>query len=117
LQNEGEGEIMKNATLTLLLLLLITPAVAAPTPDDYTIDVHVSSSYFGAQGQILKVTINGKKYKLSATPSELSLLALGDYKAKLIRDDHKASYYSYQIYEFQFPDKKTRKFNVIGQSE
>jgi len=44
-------------------------------------------------------------------------LALGDYKAKLVRDEHKTSYESAQVYEFLFPDKKTRRFEVVGQSE
>jgi len=46
-----------------------------------------------------------------------NLLALGDYKAKLVKDDHKTPYESIRMYEFQFPDKKTRKFAVAGQTE
>jgi hypothetical protein len=44
-------------------------------------------------------------------------LALGDYKAKLVKDEHESAYDSYQVYEFLLPDKKTRKFVVVGQSE
>ena len=52
--------------------------------------------------------------------SELSLgqlLVLGDYKAKLVKDEHRTTYDSYQVYEFLFPDGKTRKFQVVGQIE
>jgi hypothetical protein len=44
-------------------------------------------------------------------------LALGDYKAKLVKDEHKKTYESLQEYEFLLPDKKTRKFSVVGQTE
>ena len=46
-----------------------------------------------------------------------ALLALGDYKAKLVRDDHRSAYDSFQVYEFLFADNKTRKFEVIGMTE
>ena len=46
-----------------------------------------------------------------------AMLEIGDYKAKLIRDEHHTKYDSLQVYEFLFPDKKTRKFEVVGQTE
>ena len=74
--------------------------------------------------QRLSVLIDGKKYELEA-PATLranlqagvTLLALGDYKARLVQDVHKTAYEASQAYEFQFSDKKTRKFMVVGQSE
>jgi hypothetical protein len=45
------------------------------------------------------------------------VLALGDYQAKLVRDDHETGYESDKVYEFLFSDKKTRNFRVIGQRE
>jgi hypothetical protein len=110
---------MKIATL-FILLLLATLASGAPNPDEYSINVHVSSSYFLAGGfvQGLKVLIDGKKYELrSGGASTSALLALGDYKAKLVKDDHKTTYESSQEYEFLFPDKKTKRFYVAGQTE
>ena len=110
---------MKRAAL-VVLLLLGTLALAARTPDEYPITIHVTSSYY--QGGIfghqlgLDVVIDGRKYSLAGTTNN-GLLALGDYKAKLVRDDHKTTYESFQEYELLFPDKKTRKFVVIGQSE
>ena len=110
---------MKRAAL-VVLLLLGTLAPAAQKPDEYPITVHVTASYYrgGVYGHQLEldVVIDGRKYSLGGTTNN-GLLALGDYKAKLVRDDHKTTYESYQEYELLFPDKKTRKFDVIGQSE
>jgi hypothetical protein len=110
---------MKRAAL-LVLLLLGTLAPAARTPDEYPITVHVTSSYyqggvFGHQ-QGLDVVVDGRKYSLAGS-TDVALLALGDYKAKLVKDEHKTTYESYQEYELLFPDKKTRKYLVISQSE
>jgi hypothetical protein len=65
----------------------------------------------------LGVVIDGKNYNLQSEIALYFLLALGDYKAKLVKDEHKTTYDSLQIYEFLFPDNKTRRFVVIGQSE
>jgi hypothetical protein len=87
----------------------------------YSTDVHVTSSHFAlirGGGQYVNVIIDGKKYELDGGVTDGGfLLALGDYKAKLVKDEHKTSYESDQVYEFLFPDKKTRKFFVVGQSE
>jgi hypothetical protein len=108
---------MKRAALFVLLLATLAPA--APAPDDYSINVHVTSSYLSAGGgQGLDVVIHGKKYQLGGDPIRgASLLVLGDYKAKLLKDEHPTVYESSQQYEFLFPDNKTKKFTVIGQSE
>ncbi|MGA8409365.1 MAG: hypothetical protein WB680_19490 [Candidatus Acidiferrales bacterium] len=114
---------MKNVAL-FALLLLATLSCAAQSPDEYPITVHVSSARtiivpnFSGQLQLqqLKVTINSKKYELTAQ-SDGSLLTLGDYQAKLVQNDHKTAYESLQAYEFRFPDKKTVKFTVTAQSE
>ena len=106
------------ALFVLLLLAALGPAAAAP--DVYSIDVHVISSHFPPErvfGQYLNVIIDGKKYELNGSVDGGFLLALGDYKAKLVKDEHKTTYESDQVYEFLFPDKKTRKFDVVGQSE
>jgi hypothetical protein len=75
----------------------------------------------------LVVLIDGKKYELEAElkgawlverlKNRVALLALGDYKAKLVEDVHKNSYESSQTYEFRFTDGKTKKFVVVGQTE
>ncbi len=71
----------------------------------------------------VSVIIDGKKYELEAPAHRanlqagVTLLALGDYyKAKLVQDLHKTTHESSQADEFLFPDKKTRKFFVVGQT-
>jgi hypothetical protein len=53
----------------------------------------------------------------SEKPTWLRLLVLGDYKAKLVSDEHKKPYFFQQAYEFQYPDGATEKFSVIGESK
>jgi hypothetical protein len=111
---------MHKLTLAILLLLSTATRASDPKPADYTITVHVSASrlVLAARGaQDLDVIIDGKKYELQSYLGVGDLLALGDYKAKLIQNDQKTTYDSYQAYEFLFPDKKTRRFDVIGQIE
>jgi len=108
------------------LLLLSGLCWAQSSTGEYSINVHVSSSHWivvptsiGPQAaQKVNVIIEGKKYELEAeAKGKVALLALGDYKAKLIEDVHKNSYESSQTYEFQFSDGKTRKYVVVGQNE
>lgn len=112
----------KLAIAVLLLFSALAWAGGEPNPADYTINVHVSSSRMVVEGnpiafsQELNATIDGKKYELWSS-SVNALLALGDYKAKLVRDDHRTTYDSYRVYEFLFPDNKTRKFVVVGITE
>ncbi len=113
---------MKKTTLAVLLLFsMLAWAGEAPNPADYTVNVHVIRSRMVPDGgnyfQKLNVVIDGKKYELRSYSVSFMLLALGDYKAKLVKDDHKGTYDSYKIYEFLFPDQKTRKFTVVGQTE
>ncbi len=94
-----------------------------PNPDDYNINIHVSSSRMTfldnriVGQQELNVVIGGKKYELRGSGTVNALFALGDYKAKLVQDSHRTAYDSDQVYEFLLPDKKTRKFRVISQTE
>jgi hypothetical protein len=109
---------MKKIALAILLLgSAFGWAGGEPNPADYTINVHVrTSSIVNGSRQDLNVVIDGKNYELLCECSS-SLLALGDYKAKLVKDEHKNGYDSLQVYEFLFPDKKTRQFEVVGQTE
>jgi hypothetical protein len=107
-------ETMKRAALFVLLFATLAPA--APAPDDYSINVHVTSSYLLNGLQAMDVVIHSKKYQLSGV-FRVGLLAPGDYKAKLVKDEHKTAYQSAQEYEFLYPDNKTGKFEVVGQSE
>ena len=114
---------MKKIILTILLMLsTFAWAGSNPNPADYTINVHVSRSRIVAEGaargwQKLSVVIDGKRYELESDFTPHVLLGLGDYKSRLVKDEHKGTYDSYQVYEFLFPDQKTRKFKVVGQTE
>jgi len=112
--------------VALLILLLSALGWAQSSADEYPINVHVTASQWviipsgigPLVAQKISVVIAGKKYELEAdAKGKVTLLALGDYKARLIDDVHKDAYEFSQTYEFQFPDKKTRKFIVVGQSE
>jgi hypothetical protein len=105
---------VKIAIAIVLLASALAWAGTDPDPTDYTVNVHVSSSSKDDKGiLILNVVIDEKKYALSGYVSGM-LLALGDYKAKLVKDEHKTTYGSFQVYEFLFPDKKIRQFEVVG---
>jgi hypothetical protein len=111
---------MKKIAVALLFLLsTFAWAGADANPAEYTVNVHVSSSSIDIERgfQVLNVLIDGKKYELGSELRIGRLLALGDYKAKLVKDEHKTTYDSLQVYEFLFPDKKTRQFLLVGQTE
>jgi hypothetical protein len=116
-------EIVKKFALKFVhTMLLLASALAWAGEDtnsaEYTVNVHVGSSSIMAGGwQYLGVTIDGRNCNLQSEVTVHMLLALGDYKAKIVRDLHKTSYDSCQTYEFLFSDKKTRKFDVVGQTE
>jgi hypothetical protein len=108
--------VKKLALAILLLASALALAGTEPNPAEYTVNVHVSSSSTAYNMQQLSVVIDGKNYSLQSGTAP-GLLALGDYKAKLVKDEHKTPYDSIQVYEFLFSDKKTRRFEVVGQSE
>ena len=114
---------MKKITIVILLLSVFATAGPNPNPAQYTVKVHVSTSHMVVEGtsiarrQKLNVVIDGKKFELESEISPNALLALGDYKAKLVKDEHRGGYDSDQVYELIFPDGKARQFRVIGQSE
>jgi hypothetical protein len=123
---------------SLFALLLLAPVLAwaKPKPADYTITVHVQSSHMSyecdstlaighpdcGKRQHLNVIIDGKKYELDGGQRDY-LLRVGDYKAKVLADDSQddsspEGSYEYRLkYEFLFPNGKTRKYLVVGESE
>jgi hypothetical protein len=116
---------MHHRFLVLLLLVSNSLWAASPAkPAEYNVTVHVSASRVikhsesAPRYQYLGVTIDGKKYELESELAVGDVLLLGDYKARLVRDDHgRGDYDSRQVYEFQFPDNKTREYRVIARLE
>jgi hypothetical protein len=107
---------VKKITIAILLFSALAWATGGPNQTEYTVKVHVSSSSMDPHGdQLLEVVIDGKKYALQSELAIGRLLALGDYKAKLVTN-RKTAYESFQVYEFLFPDK-TRQYDVVGQTE
>jgi hypothetical protein len=118
--------------ILLFSILLSAFSWAVPQSNDYPVNVHVRSSHWNMEPSLidshpvlrLQVVIEGKNVELAA-PATLNanfqagvtLLLPGDYKARLVQDVHKTAYESSQAYEFLLPDKKTRKFVVVGLSE
>lgn len=106
----------KFLAVVVLLFSAFAWAESDPNPTDYTLKIHVSSSRITEHNSLrLTATIDGKKIELSSVGP--ALVVPGDYKAKLIRDDHKHAYDFYQVYEFLFPDGKTRKYYLVGITE
>jgi hypothetical protein len=120
-------------SLFALLIMASALAWAKPKPADYTLTAHVRSSRLGQEcesvlgrtdcsGKLhLIVVINERQYELAGYYDYL--LVLGDYKARLVPEDTSTSdnppaAYDYRRkYEFLFPDGKTRKYDVVGETE
>jgi hypothetical protein len=121
---------LATAALVSCLIVVCTHralgAEAKNDPSQYPLTVHVSAAASASPSnyavEILTVTIDGKHYQLAGTGYSgkvccSGLIDLGDYHAKLTKDQHKTSYESLQQYEILFPDGSTRRFDVIAQSE
>jgi hypothetical protein len=104
-----------------LTLLFCLPLFAASPSADYNINIHVSESRIGtgrANVQELSVLVDGAKYEMeSLTNLPKGIVALGDYKAKLVKDQQKPTHEFNRTYELMFPDGSTREFMVTGQIE
>ncbi|HVM91960.1 MAG TPA: hypothetical protein VMT67_04060 [Terriglobales bacterium] len=100
--------------LLFLIISIFSSAETKPGTADHNVNVHVGATYLHDGHQQLEATIDGRKYRLESLNVIGRLLALGDYKAKLVTDEHKNAYDSFQTFEFEFPDKKLRKFMVTG---
>lgn len=107
----------KLATVVVLLCSALAWAANNASPAEYKLNVHVSSSRLTEGGRPwLNVVIDGKKYELQGVGTD-AVLVPGDYKARLVKDEHKTAYDSYQIYEFLLPDMKTRQYHLVGMTE
>jgi hypothetical protein len=124
-RTQSSGGAMKRVLLGFVLVLCgCVWTVAQAKQAEYNINVNVSASRSvkhtesAPRYQYLNVTIDGRNYELESVQAVRGLLMLGDYKAKLVTDEHgKGDYDFRQVYEFQFSDKRTRQFSVVGQLE
>jgi hypothetical protein len=118
-------------TILTLTLLFSLPLFANSPSADYNITIHVSESRIGTvcsrvnkgdsncdSAQRILGLIDGAKYELeSKTVFPKGIVALGDYKAKLIKDQQKPTHEFNRTYSLMFPDGSTRDFVVTGQVE
>jgi hypothetical protein len=102
----------------VLAVLFFTPsalfAATKPNPADYTLTVHVQCSFTHGLNERIVVDLEGKQMELSAVAAASLPLALGDYKARLLKDTSPDSYEVGRRYELLFPDGKIRAFYVTG---
>jgi hypothetical protein len=115
----------------ILALLLFAPAISwavkekpAPNPADYSIAVHVQSSRLarsqllgGITVQRLTASIDGKKYELEERRFSYDVLHVGDYNARIIKDQTQQAYEYQRTYEFLFPDGQIRQYSVVGEEQ
>jgi len=116
----------------LLVVLLVSPILVsaekpkpAPNPADYTISVHVQSSHLFVecsggicpQYERMDVLIDGKKYELTEFPWRKDLLRVGDYKARVFKEETTRPYEYARTYQFLFSDGTTREYTVTGEGE
>ena len=131
----GDEESVEEESLLkklLLLTMLLLPAVPMagekkqppPNPADYPLTLHVYSSHMAdlcAPGcicvQHLNIVMGKLKYELSDTISRSDLLRVGDYKARILKDETDRSYEYQRKYEFLLPDGATREYLVVAESE
>jgi hypothetical protein len=83
-------------TILAFSLLFCLPLFAQAPDAGYTLNIHVSESRIGtARGNVqeLSVLVDGAKYELeSITNFPKGIVALGDYKAKLVKDKQKPTH-------------------------
>lgn len=105
--------------LAMVVLLFSALAWAAPNPADYPLNVHISGSHFGERPSTvyLNATIDGKKYILLRVSSFQPLVMPGDYKARVIKSEHKKDYSFSGSFQLLFANGDTETYTVDGISE
>ena len=110
---------MKSALVVLLLAAASFSQDAKET--GYPVTVHVSKSQLFLESTVryqrLDVLIDQKHHVLESIGPYGTLLATGDYKAKLVTDQHSRAYESKQVYQFLFDDGKKREYLVVEQDQ
>lgn len=126
---------MKKSTLlpVAVLLFSLTTAIHAQKVEDYPLTAHVSRTGIillpagegNAPYTCVEATIEGRKLTLASNSfaatrslrSKSIAMKIGDYKAKILKDEPiNAAQYTRE-YEFLLPDGKKLEFEVIGESE
>jgi hypothetical protein len=117
----------KSILLSITILLFsLAAAIHAQKAEDYPITVHVyrtGQNYTGTVN-LLEVTIEGRKLALQGTSLAFTKLKnapitmkIGDYKARIIKEDQIDAARYTRRYEFLLSDGKKLEFDVVGESE
>ena len=106
--DRNEGIVKKIALAVLLVFSALAWAAGDPNPAEYTVNVHVTSSSIDIERgyQLLNVVIDGKKYELGSELRLGRLLALGDYKAKLVKMNTRPRMIPFKSMSFYSPTRK-----------
>jgi len=114
--------------IAVLFLFFMSAAVYAQqlTHSAYQLKVHVVSSKVsgscatkrtGFNCAVLNVTIDGKKYRLEGNCGSVNVLRVGDYPARIVKDEAEGPAAYRREYEFLFADGETGRYQVVGESE
>lgn len=131
---KAEEILVKKAMFVLFLALpsFVLAEKPAPNSADYILTAHVQTSRIASDcsdvtsgtsvcfwNQHLDVTIDGKKYEMVGNRAKRNVyvLRLGDYKAKVLKEDTSRTYEYNRSYEFLFADGTTGDFQVTGEME
>ena len=121
---------MMNRWLSVMLLFGLAIAATAQdkqrlgtnktsvNPADFSVTVHITHAFLeGVQNHLhLDAVVDGKKYQMESLDGS-TMLHVGDYKARVVRDDEKKSDLFTKAYEILFPDGTHWVFTVVGESE
>jgi hypothetical protein len=120
----------------LVFLILVSTTVWAekpkPNPSDFAVNIHVQSSRLKVECgdvtsgtsvcywyQYLSAMVDGKKVELRGNMMVRNeyLLKLGDYKAKILKEEDTRVYGYQRTYQMLFPDGAVAEYLVVGESE
>jgi len=109
---------------SIALLILLSPFLCAhakskPNPADYAITVHVTGSHLIDRGgytcESIDTIVDGQRYLMrNINCQQTYVFQLGDYPARIVKEDKIHTYELMRIYEFLLPDGQTRQFQISG---
>ena len=87
-------------------------------PASYQVNVHVTHAFLaGTLGTLhLDVIADGKKLQLEGQRAP-GMLHVGNYKARVVKDDERKGGWYVETYELLFADGTHWLFNVVSESE
>jgi hypothetical protein len=126
----GGGNAVRRWVGTVLFVGLMAGAATAQmqekkrfselpvNPADYKVNVHVTHAFLaGVLATLhLDVLVDGKKLQLEGQSAAV-MLHVGDYKARVVKDEERKSGWYVETYDLLFADGTHWLFNVVSESE